>query len=72
MNSRKVVALFQAVPADFRSQMLVRTRLRPNLARFDEWRLSTNLQHSLRPSLALSTLFLYLEVVYGTDHFFAM
>ena len=44
--------------------MLVRTRTRPDSARFDEWRLSTNLQPSLCPGLDLDTLFLHFEVVY--------
>ena len=33
-DSRKVIALSQAVLADFRSQILVRTRIRPESARF--------------------------------------
>ena len=75
---KKVVALSNAVLADFPSQMLVRVRIRPESARFDEWRLSTNLQPSLCPSLVLDMLFLLLEVVYlvvdssGTDHFIVM
>ena len=63
-DSRKVVALSQAIRADLRSQMLVRTRIRPDSARSDGWRLSTNLQPSLCPSLVLDSLFLHLEVVY--------
>ena len=53
-DSRKVIALSQAVLADFRSQMLVRQ----NRLGFDKWRLSTSLQPSLFPSLVLDTLFL--------------
>ena len=34
-DSRKVVALFEAVPEDCRSRVLLRTRIRPDLARFD-------------------------------------
>ena len=66
------MALSQAVLADVRSQILVRTRIRPDFARFDECRLSTSLQPSLCPSLVLDTFFLHLEVVYfvvDTDHF---
>ena len=54
----------QAVPADCRLQVLVRTRLRPDSARIDECRLSANLQPSLCPSVVLDTLFPHLEVVH--------
>ena len=59
----KSLLCLNAVLADFRSQMLVRIRIRPESARFGEWRLSTNLQPSLFPSLVLDMLFLLLEVV---------
>ena len=60
----KKVALSQAVLANFRSQMLVRTRIIPDSVRFDEWRLSTTLQPSLCRSLVLDTFYLPPEVVH--------
>ena len=69
-DSKSVAALSQAVLADFRSQMLVRIRIRPDSVRLNEWRLSTNLQPSLCPSLVLDTLFLHLQVVYLVVDFF--
>ena len=78
-DSRKVVASSQAVLADFRSQMLLRIRLRPDSVHFDARRLSTNLQPSLCSSLALDMLFPHPMVVFtllstfsGTGHFIVM
>ena len=62
-DSTKVVASYQAVLADFRSQMLDRIRIRPDSTHFDARRLSTNLQPSLCSSLVLDMLFLHLKVV---------
>ena len=74
-DSRKVVASCPAVLADFRSQMLVRIRIRPHSAHFDARRLSINLQPSLCPSLVLDCckgLFALLSTFSGADHFFVM
>ena len=78
-DSIKFFALSEEIPADFRSHLLVRTRIRPDSARVDEWRLSPNLQPSPCPRLVFGHV---VSTSRGclpccrrgsdTDHFFAM
>ena len=77
-DSRKVVAASQGVLADFRSQMIVRIRTRPDSAHFDARRRSTNLQPNFCPSLVFYMLvvhlglFILLSTFSGTDDFFVI
>ena len=73
-NSRKVVAVSQAVPPDFRSQILVRTRIRPDSACFGESIFNpVFVQVSFWTRCVFNQrLFTLLSTFSGTDHFFVM